>query len=90
MDMAKINSLSDQELRTEEAKASEQLFRIRFQKSLGNQEGVKHIHALKVDVARLKTAMRARVPAAVPASTTGSNRIDAKKQPLRARAEKKG
>ncbi len=60
MDIAKIRNLSDEELKTEQAKAGEQIFRIRFQKSLGNQEGVKNLRSLKLDVARMKTIERDR------------------------------
>ena len=36
------------------AKAAEQLFRLRFQKSLGNQEGIKKLRVLKLDIARIQ------------------------------------
>ena len=39
MELEKIRTFSDEELKLEEAKAAEQLFRIRFAKSLGKQEG---------------------------------------------------
>ncbi len=60
MDVAKIRSLADEELKTERAKAGEQLFRIRFQKALGNQEGLKRLRSLKLDVARIETVARER------------------------------
>ena len=60
MELDKIRGLSDEELKGEEAKAAEQLFRIRFAKSLGKQEGVGRIRSLKVDVARFKTIARER------------------------------
>ena len=60
MDIVKIRGLSDQELQSEQSKASEQLFRIRFQSSLGNQEGTKSIRSLKLDIARLQTIARER------------------------------
>ncbi len=41
MEFEKIRNLNDDELKSEQAKAAEQLFRIRFQKSLGNVEGIK-------------------------------------------------
>ena len=41
MEFEKIRNLSDDELKSEQVKAAEQLFRIRFQKSLGNVEGIK-------------------------------------------------
>ena len=43
MELSKIRNLSDDELKSEQAKAGEQLFRIRFQKSLGNTEGIKKL-----------------------------------------------
>ena len=64
MELTKIRDFSDDELKTEEAKAAEQLFRIRFAKSLGKQEGIGKIRALKLDVARIKTIARERKLAA--------------------------
>jgi len=60
MEIDKIRSLSDEDLKSEEAKAAEQLFRIRFAKSLGKQEGVGKIKTLKHDIARIKTIARQR------------------------------
>ena len=64
MDIEKIRGLSDEELTSEEAKAAEQLFRIRFAKSLGKQEGVGKIQSLKLDIARFKTIAKERALAA--------------------------
>ena len=55
MEIDKIRNMSDDELKNEEAKAAEQLFRIRFAKSLGKQEGIGKIKTLKLDIARFKT-----------------------------------
>jgi large subunit ribosomal protein L29 len=60
MEIDKIRNLSDEELKSEEVKAGEQLFRIRFAKSLGKQEGIGKIRSLKIDIARLKTIARQR------------------------------
>ena len=64
MELEKIRNLSDEELITTENQAAEQLFRLRFQKSLGNQEGLKRLRVLKLDIARSKTIARQRVIAA--------------------------
>ncbi len=64
MELEKIRNLSDEELVTTENSAGEQLFRLRFQKSLGNQEGVKKLRVLKLDIARAKTIARERAIAA--------------------------
>ena len=60
MELEKIRNLSSEELKSEEAKAAEQLFRIRFAKSLGKQEGIGKIRSLKLDIARFKTIARER------------------------------
>ena len=64
MELEKIRNLSDEELVATEKSAAEQLFRLRFQKSLGNQEGVKKLRVLKLDIARSKTVARERAIAA--------------------------
>ena len=60
MELKKIRNRSDDELKSEEAKASEQLFRIRFQAKLGQNEGVKKLRELRKDIARIKTIERER------------------------------
>ena len=90
MEFEKIRNLSDDELKSEQAKAGEQLFRIRFQKSLGNNEGIKKLRTLKLDIARIKTVERQRsleaekatnpvVANAAPAKSTRTTRKKAKK-----------
>ena len=60
MEIEKIRNLSDEELRVEEGKAREQIFRLRFQMRLGQTEGVKKLRELKKDVARIQTISRER------------------------------
>ncbi len=90
MELQKIRTLSDEELKTEQAKAGEQLFRLRFQKSLGNNEGIKKLRGLKLDIARIQTIGRERtlsaeraanpvVKHAAPAKSTRTARKKAKK-----------
>ena len=43
MDTKQIRELSDEQLQEEVGKAGEALFRIRFQKSMGNLEGLKSL-----------------------------------------------
>ena len=64
MELDKLRSQSDDELVATRNKSAEELFRLRFQKSLGNQEGVKKLRGLKLDIARTKTIARERVIAA--------------------------
>jgi large subunit ribosomal protein L29 len=90
MEFEKIRNLTDEELPAQLTKSAEQLFRIRFQKSLGNNEGVKKMRELKMDIARIHTVTRERAlasekiasPVAVataPAASTRTARKKAKK-----------
>lgn len=90
MELEKLRSQTDEELKATANTAAEQLFRIRFQKSLGNQEGVKKLRVLKLDIARSKTVARERALAAekvlhptvkhaAPAKSTRTERKNAQK-----------
>ncbi len=60
MELEKIRNLSDAELRHQEKTAAEQLFRLRFQVSLGQNDGMKKIRELRKEIARIKTVARER------------------------------
>jgi large subunit ribosomal protein L29 len=90
MELEKIRNLTDDELPAQQTKSAEQLFRLRFQKSLGNNEGIKKLRTLKLDIARIQTVTRERAlasaktasPVAVrtaPAASTRTARKKAKK-----------
>ena len=90
MELEKIRTLNEEELKTEQAKAGEQLFRLRFQQSLGNTEGIKKLRGLKLDIARIQTVARERTLSAeraanpvvknvAPAKSTRTARKKAKK-----------
>jgi large subunit ribosomal protein L29 len=90
MELEKIRTLNEEELKAEQAKAGEQLFRLRFQQSLGNNEGIKKLRGLKLDIARIQTVARERtlsaeraanpvVKNAAPAKSTRTARKKAKK-----------
>ena len=68
MKLDEIRKQDDHGLVTTQNTAAEQLFRLRFQKSLGNQEGVKKLRVLKLDIARAKTVARERTIAAEKAA----------------------
>ncbi len=72
MELSKIHELNDGELKTQEAQAGEQLFRIRFQKSLGNTDGISKLRELKKDIARFKTVARQRALGHVTAPQAGA------------------
>ena len=65
----KIREMSADELRTRERELQEQLFRLRFQKSLGQLDNGLKIRETRRDIARVKTVLRqqkkqAQAPAA--------------------------
>jgi large subunit ribosomal protein L29 len=90
MELDKIRNLTDEELTSQQTKSAEQLFRLRFQKSLGNNEGIKKLRVLKLDIARIQTIARERtleteraanppVARTAPAASTRTARKKAKK-----------
>ena len=65
----KVREMSADELRTRERELQEQLFRLRFQKSLGQLDNAVKIRETRRDIARVKTVLRqkqqqAQAPAA--------------------------
>ena len=60
MELAKIRNLSDEELKHQERTSAEQLFRIRFQVAMGQNDGVKKLRQLRKEIAQIKTVARER------------------------------
>jgi large subunit ribosomal protein L29 len=60
MELEKIRNLGDEELKHHEKTTAEQLFRLRFQVSLGQNDGVKKIRQLRKEIAQIKTIARER------------------------------
>ena len=60
MEMEKIRNLSDEELTHQEKTTAEQLFRLRFQVSLGQNDGVKKLRQLRKEIAQIKTVAKER------------------------------
>ena len=60
MELNKIRSLSDDELTAHEKTSAEQLFRLRFQVSMGQNDGVKKLRQLRKEIAQIKTVARER------------------------------
>jgi large subunit ribosomal protein L29 len=60
MELAKIRSLGDEELAHQEKTSAEQLFRLRFQVSMGQNDGVKKLRQLRKEIAQIKTVERER------------------------------
>ena len=53
-----VREMSDDELRSKEKELQEQLFRLRFQKSLGQLDNAIKIRETRRDIARVKTVLR--------------------------------
>lgn len=70
MELEKIRNLSDDELAHQEKTSAEQLFRLRFQVSLGQNDGVKKLRQLRKEIAQIKTVARERSLAIRGAKTT--------------------
>ena len=92
MELTKIRNWSDDELKVQETQASEQLFRIRFQAKLGQNEGVQKLRELRKDIARIKTVARERVlgvhgatPVAVSSAPGRTQKAGSKKTKKEAR-----
>ena len=60
MELDKIRNLGDEELKHHEKTTAEQLFRLRFQVALGQNDGVKKIRQLRKEIAQIKTVARER------------------------------
>ena len=99
MEIEKIRNLSDDELKSQQLKSAEELFRLRFRMNLGNQEGTKKLRGLKLDIARIKTVERERAlhieraakpekAAAAASAKAPAKKTAAKKTPAKTAAKK--
>ena len=60
MEIDKFLNLDKEELELQAHQSAEQIFRLRFQLSMGQNEGLKKLRELKKDIARIKTVERQR------------------------------
>jgi len=56
--LEKLREMSASELEIQQRELSEQIFRLRFQLSTGQAEGLKKLREAKKDLARVKTLLR--------------------------------
>jgi large subunit ribosomal protein L29 len=68
----KIRELDNNDLMTQERETREQMFRLRFQLTMGQTDGLKKLRLLKKDRARMLTTLRQRElnPELIPAAKT--------------------
>jgi large subunit ribosomal protein L29 len=64
----KVREMSPEELAAKEKELQEQLFKLRFQKSIGQLDNALKIRETRRDIARVKTTLRQRAQAAAQAS----------------------
>jgi len=96
MEIEKIRNLSDDELKSQQLKSAEELFRLRFRMNLGNQDGTKKLRGLKLDIARIQTVARERElhieraakPKAATETAAPAKKAAAKKAPAKTAAKK--
>jgi large subunit ribosomal protein L29 len=84
MELEKIRNLSDDELTHQEKTSAEQLFRLRFQVSLGQNDGVKKLRALRKEIAQIKTVARER-----QLGVRGAKKMEAAAAPAKKAAKKR-
>jgi large subunit ribosomal protein L29 len=65
----KVREMSDDELRHKEKELQEQLFRLRFQKNLGQLDNAIKIRETRRDIARVKTVIRQKRTQGQPAGS---------------------
>jgi large subunit ribosomal protein L29 len=64
MKAQKLRELDEKELKNQDREMTEQAFRLRFQMSMGQTDGVKKLRELRKDRARMMTILRERELAA--------------------------
>jgi len=60
MKAQKVRDLDENELRQQLREMDEQMFRLQFQMSLGQMDGLKKVRAMRKDRARILTVLRER------------------------------
>jgi large subunit ribosomal protein L29 len=64
MKAQQVKDLDNDELKAQVHQLEEQMFRLRFQMSMGQTEGMKKVRIMRKDLARVHTELRARELAA--------------------------
>lgn len=75
----KARALDTAELNKQVSEAAEQMFRLRFQMSMGQADGLKKLRSLRKERARMLTVLRERQDGAMPGATPGAAPVVAHK-----------
>ena len=70
MKSQQVRDFDETELKAQVLQIQEQLFRLRFQMSMGHTDGLKKARNMKKDLARVYTELRSRELAAVQSSAS--------------------
>jgi large subunit ribosomal protein L29 len=70
----KVREMSEDELRGREKELQEQLFKLRFQKSIGQLDNGMKMREIRRDIARVKTVLRQKESQAPGRAQAGSGR----------------
>lgn len=65
----KTRNLSDAELAHHQRELADQIFRLKFQMTMGQTEGLKKVQSLRKELARVRTIIRGRQLGIEPAKT---------------------
>jgi large subunit ribosomal protein L29 len=60
MKIRELKEMSADELKTKETELTDQLFKLRFQKSLGQLDSPMKVKSVRRDIARIKTLLNSR------------------------------
>ncbi|HET9783524.1 MAG TPA: 50S ribosomal protein L29 [Terriglobales bacterium] len=69
--LERFRQMGDQELASREADLRDQLFRLRFQMSMGQSESIKKLRQLRRDIARVKTLTTERAAGSASGAARG-------------------
>jgi large subunit ribosomal protein L29 len=92
MKIEKLRESDTSELSSQQREIQEQMFRLRFQMSMGQTDGLKKLRELKKDRARILTLLREReapAEASQPAAAKPAGKSKASAAPKKAAAGKK-
>jgi large subunit ribosomal protein L29 len=74
MKSQQVRDMSEDELRGREKELQEQLFKLRFQKSIGQLDNGMKMREIRRDIARVKTVLRQKESQAPGRAQAGSGR----------------
>jgi large subunit ribosomal protein L29 len=84
----KYREMNSNELELQQRELSEQIFRLRFQLSSGQAEGLKKLREAKKDLARVKTLMRQAQPSSASRGAAAQSQVESAPAKAKSRVER--